>query len=160
MSATTDLDDDLSSEQPAAAADVHLVEFTCPACGDDRSGVLVEHADGDAWVECDECGYRTDPGILDIPTEGMLIEWQEQALRHGQAALECADGSPACSSLATFWCRRLAPELSDFGKTAFLDTVTRPLDGALTRHQREVVLQFGVALRMSPTAINRFLDVV
>lgn len=164
MSATTNLDTDLTDREaaadPTAPTIVRDVQFVCPSCGDDRQGRHVEPPAGDAWVECDHCNYRCDPGVLEIPTEATLTAWHAQALRHAQAALRCADGSPTCSYLAIVWCRRLAPELSPWGKAAFLDDVTRPLDGQLTREQREVVLALGVALQMSPTAINRFLDAV
>ena len=161
MSATMDLDNELSlATDDDTLSVVRAVQFACPSCAEDRSGLHVVAPGGDAWVECRECSYRCDPGVLEIPTEAMLTEWHAQALRHGQAALRCADGSPSCSYLAIVWCRRLAPELSLWGKSAFLDDVTRPLAGSLTRDQREVVLQLGVALQMSPTAINRFLDVV
>ena len=157
MSATIDLHDDLS---PTGTAVVRGVQFACPLCGEDRDGLHVEDPRGSAWVECDVCSYRCDPGVLEIPTAAMLTEWHAQALRHGQAALRCADGSPSCSYLAIVWCRRLAPELSLWGKTAFLDSVARPLAGALNRDQREVVLQLGVALQMPPVAINAVLDAV
>lgn len=160
MSATIDLDDGIAETRVAGAAVVREVRFSCPLCGDDRSGIHVDERGGSAWVECSDCGYRCDPGVLEIPTEAMLAEWHAQALRHGLAALRCADGSPSCSYLAIVWCRRLASELSPWGKTSFLDTVTRPLDGTLTREQREVVVQLGIALQMSPTAINRFLDTI
>lgn len=164
MSATTNLDTELAARDSTADAAsptiVRDVQFVCPSCGDDRAGRHVEPPTGDAWVECDHCNYRCDPGVLEIPTEATLSEWHAQALRHGQAALRCADGSPTCSYLAIVWCRRLAPELSSWGKAAFLDEVTRPLEGLFTREQREVVLELGIALQMSPTAINRFLDAV
>jgi hypothetical protein len=159
MSATMNLHDDLSPTVTGTAV-VRGVQFACPLCGEDRNGLHVEAPSGSAWVECDECSYRCDPGVLEIPTEAMLTEWHAQALRHGQAALRCADGTPSCSYLAIVWCRRLAPELSLWGKTAFLDSVARPLAGTLDRHQREVVLQLGVALQMPPSAINRVLDAV
>lgn len=154
MSATMNLDDDLA---PSQRPITRPVSFVCPLCGDDRDGHHVEHPDGAAWVECDECSYRCDPGVLDIPTAAVLAGWHAQALRHGQTALRCADGSLACSYLAIVWCRRLAPELSAWGKAAFLDTVVRPLGGELDRAQREVVLQLGIALQMAPDAINRVL---
>lgn len=161
MSATMDLRDDRHPTAPAAgSAVVRVVQFACPLCGEDRSGHHVVEPSGSAWVECDECGYRCDPGVLEIPTQAMLAEWHAQALRHGQAAIRCADGTPACSYLAIVWCRRLAPELAPWGKAAFLDRVARPIAGRLDRHQREVVLQLGVALQMSPAAINRVLDAV
>lgn len=161
MSATMDLDNELTCEtDDATLSVVREVRFACPLCGEDRSGLHVDDSGGDAWVECSVCSYRCDPGVLEIPTEAILAEWHTQALRHGQAALRCADGSPSCSYLAIVWCRRLAPELSLWGKTAFLDDVTRPLAGSLTRDQRDVVLQLGVALQMPPTAINRFLDAI
>lgn len=160
MSATIDLEDDLSPTVGNATAVVRGVQFVCPLCGEDRDGLHIQASSGTGWVQCDECGYRCDPGVLEIPTEKTLAEWHAQALRHGQAALHCADGTPACSYLAIVWCRRLAPELSPWGKLAFLDSVTRPLAGSLRRDQREVVLQLGVALQMSPTAINRVLDAV
>lgn len=160
MSATIKLDDDLSPTPSATgAAAVRSVRFACPLCAADRDGLHID-ANGSAWVQCDECSYRCDPGVLQIPTEAMLAEWHAQALRHSQAALRCADGTPSCAYLATVWCRRLAPELSPWGKTAFLDDVARPLAGTLNRDQREVVLQVGVALQMSATAINRILDAV
>jgi hypothetical protein len=159
MSATIDLDDDLSPTAPVnGAAIVRGVRFACPLCGQDRDGLHVRAANGAAWVECDECSYRCDPGVLEIPTEAMLAEWHAQALRHGQAALRCADGTPSCSYLAIVWCRRLAPELSPWGKTSLLDSIARPLAGCLNRDQREVLLQLGIALQMSPSAINRVLD--
>ena len=159
MSATMNLDDTCSSNMTGAgSAAVRGVQFVCPLCGEDRDGSHVEDPAGPAWVQCHECSYRCDPGVLEIPTEAMLAEWHAQALRHGQTALRCADGTPACSYLAIVWCRRLAPELSLWGKTSFLDSVTRPLAGALTREQREVVVQFGVALRMPPASINHALD--
>lgn len=162
MSATMNLDDDLSADDgvgPSAARTAQLrgVRFVCPLCGDDRAGVHVREPDGATWVECDECAYRCDPGILEIPTAAELAQWHAQALRHGQAALRCADGSPTCGYLATVWCRRLASELSLWGKSSFLDSVTRPVAGTLTRDQREVVVQLGVALRMPPSAINQVL---
>lgn len=164
MSATIDLDDELSPRTDRVAyrgrVVVREVEFVCPLCAEDRPGRHVDHPDGDAWVECADCGYRCGPEVLEIPTEATLLEWHGQALRHGQAALRCADGSPSCSYLAIVWCRRLAPELSPWGKAAFLDAVTRPLAGTLTRHQREVVLELGIALQMPATAINRFLDAI
>jgi hypothetical protein len=111
-------------------------------------------------VQCNECSYQCDPGVLEIPTEAMLAEWHAQALRHGQAALRCADGTATCSYLAIVWCRRLAPELSLWGKTAFLDNVARPLAGNLNPEQREVLVSLGVALRMPPAAINVLLDTI
>lgn len=162
MSATTNLD----RHRPSSAirengtAVARAVRFVCPACGDDRDGLHVHDRDTESWVQCTACSYRCDPGVLQIPTEAMLAEWHAQALRHGQAALRCADGTPSCSYLAIVWCRRLAPELSLWGKTAFLDTVARPLAGELTREQRDVLVHLGVALRMPATAINRVLDTV
>jgi hypothetical protein len=159
MSATMNLDGELlPGRTSAVTAVVRGVEFACPLCGDDRTGSHVEDPAGSAWVECHECSYRCDPGVLEIPTESMLAEWHAQALRHGQTALRCADGTPSCSYLAIVWCRRLAPELSLWGKTSFLDHVARPLAGSLTREQREVVVQLGVALHMPPAAINHVLD--
>lgn len=160
MSATMNLDGELATTTDTESSLVRDVRFACPSCAEDRDGRLVADADGTRRVVCDECGYRCDPGVLEIPTEAMLTEWHAQALRHGQTALRCADGSPSCSYLAIVWCRRLAPELSPWGKTSFLDAVVRPVEGELTREQREVLLQLGVALRMSPTAINRFLDAI
>lgn len=161
MSATMDLRDDRSPAAPATgSAVVRGVQFACPLCGEDRSGLHVTDSTGSAWVECDECSYRCDPGVLEIPTEALLAEWHAQALRHGQAAIRCADSTPACSYLAIVWCRRLAPELSPWGKAAFLDRVARPIAGRLDRHQREVVLQLGMALQMPPAAINSVLDAV
>ncbi|MFP5487719.1 MAG: hypothetical protein ACLGHQ_05380 [Acidimicrobiia bacterium] len=136
------------------------VEFVCPSCGADRDGLHVHDPRGASWVQCNTCSYRCDPGVLEIPTEAVLAEWHAQAVRHSQTALRCADGTRSASYLAIVWCRRLAPELSLWGKAAFLDTVTRPLDGALTRSQREVVVELGAALRMPPTAINRVLDTI
>lgn len=160
MSATINLHDDLSPTASATGSTVvRSVRFACPLCAVDRDGRHID-ANGSAWVECDECSYRCDPGVLQIPTEAMLAEWHAQALRHGRTALRCADGTPSCSYLAIVWCRRLAPELSPWGKTAFLDDVTRPLAGTMNRDQREIVLQLGVALQMAPTAINRILDAV
>ena len=159
MSATMNLDDELSpGTRTTGSATVRSVRFVCPLCGEDRDGTHVEDPAGSEWVQCDECSYRCDAGVLEIPTEAMLTEWHAQALRHGQTALRCADGTPACSYLAIVWCRRLAPELSLWGKVSFLDTVFRPLAGGLTREQREVVLQLGVALQMPPSAINHVLD--
>ena len=157
MSTTIDLSDDLS---PNGTPIVRCVQFVCPLCGDDRDGLHVREPEGSAWVECGDCSYRCDPGVLQIPTEAMLAEWHTQALRHGQAALRCADGTTSCSYLAIVWCRRLAPELSPWGKSAFLHNVARPLAGDLNRDQREVVLQLGVALQMPPAAINAVLDAV
>ena len=164
MSATINLDDDLSPMvSPTASATgsavVRSVRFVCPLCALDRDGLHIE-VNGSGWVQCDECSYRCDPGVLQIPTETMLAEWHAQALRHSQAALRCADGTPSCSYLAIVWCRRLAHELSPWGQVAFLDDVTRPVAGTMDRNQREVVLQLGVALQMTPTAINRVLDAV
>lgn len=159
MSATMDLDDDLSHHRSTAvAAGTRRVSFVCPFCGDDRAGAHVVDPSGAEWVDCDECSYRCDAGVLDIPTEATLAEWHSHAVRHARTALRCADGTPACSYLAIVWCRRLAPELSPWGKASFLETVTRPLAGALTREQRAVVLQLGIALHMPPSAINRLLD--
>jgi hypothetical protein len=160
MSATTHLRDRHDRAPGAGSAVVRGVRFVCPLCGEDRDGLHVAETGGAGWVECNDCSYRCDPGVLEIPTEATLAEWHAQALRHGQAALRCADGTPHCSYLATVWCRRLAPELSLWGKAAFLDHVVRPIAGRLDRHQRDVVLQLGVALKMSPIAINRLLDAV
>ena len=160
MSATTNLD----RHRPAVVREsgttvARAVRFVCPVCGDDRDGLHVQDAAA-SWVQCNTCSYRCDPGVLQIPTEAMLATWHAQALRHGQTALRCADGTPSCSYLAIVWCRRLAPELSLWGKTAFLDSVARPLAGDLTPEQRDVLVHLGVALRMPATAINRLLDTV
>ena len=89
---------------------------------------------------CPLCGADRDGSYVEDPS--------------GTAWVQCHE----CSYLAIVWCRRLAPELSLWGKTSFLDNVTRPVAGALTREQREVVVQLGVALQMPPASINHVLD--
>lgn len=154
MSATIDILAD-RHDRPAV---LRAVEFVCPLCGDDRSGTHVTDATGTDWVECDTCSYRCDAGVLEIPTQAMLASWYAQALRHGREALRCADWTPAGSYLATVWCRRLAPELSPWGKTAFLDAVARPLTGSLTPAHRQVIIDLGIALQMPAATINDVLD--
>ena len=154
MSATIDI----LAERHDRPAVLRSVEFVCPLCGEDRSGTHVADADGAEWVECDTCSYRCDVGVLEIPTQAVLSSWYAQALRHGREALRCADGSAAGSYLAIVWCRRLAPELSAWGKSAFLDAVARPLAGTLTPAQRQVMVDLGIALQMSAAAINGVLD--
>lgn len=155
MSATMNLETTLEVQaQPTAGGNVHYV---CPSCGDERTGVHVRPEAGQAWVQCDECSYRSHPDVLKIPTEAQLAEWYAHAVRHGVTAVRCADGNPACSYLAVVWCRRLADELSVVGKIGYLDRVARPLTGTITNHQREVVLELGVALRLPPTALNDLL---
>ena len=162
MSATTNLenlDPSTVPDDPSHGTTVaHAVQFVCPSCGEDRDGLHLRRPDGTSWVQCNTCSYRCGPGVLEIPTQAVLEEWHTQALRHGQTALHCADGTPSCSYLAIVWCRRLAPELSLWGKTAFLDAVTRPFVGTLTRAQRAVVVELGAALQMPATTINRVLD--
>jgi hypothetical protein len=169
MSATTNLDhSDRTTRSDAASAGAsaggttiaRAVEFVCPSCGEDREGLHVTEPDSTSWVQCNTCSYRCDPGVLEIPTEAVLAEWHAQALRHSQTALRCADGTPSCSYLAIVWCRRLAPELSLWGKAAFLDSVVRPLAGSLTRAQRGVVIELGAALHMPAATINHLLDAV
>lgn len=164
MSATTNLQHIDRTARPDGSSDgttvARAVEFVCPSCGEDREGLHVREADGTAWVQCNTCSYRCDPGVLEIPTEAVLAAWHAQALRHGRTALHCADGTPSCSYLAIVWCRRLAPELSLWGKAAFLDSVIRPLAGSLTREQRAVVIELGAALQMPATTINRVLDAI
>lgn len=164
MSATTNLDRHAiraaSDSRPDGAPPVvRPVRFVCPSCATDRDGAHVHDSSG-TWVECHACAYRCDPGVLDIPTEAVLAEWYAQARRHARTAMHCADGTQTCAVLAAVWCRRLAPELTLWGKTAFLDTVAQPFAGELDRDRREVLVELGVALGMPATAINRVLDTV
>lgn len=154
MSATMNLEDVQRTETTV----VTPVQFVCPRCGDDRPGVHVRHHDESEWVDCDECSYRCDTGVLAIPTEAVLAEWYSLAVRHGLAAMRCADGTPTCSYLAIVWCRRLAPELTLFGKLGFLDRVARPLVGTLTHEQRKVVRDLGVALQIPAAHLNDLLS--
>ena len=161
VSATTDLQTERTRPRAGSPTTIgRPVELACPLCGQDRTGRHVRPTDAaaDAWVECDECGYRCDVGVLDIPTESALAGMRAQAIRHAAAALRSADGTPSGSYLAVVWCRRLAPELSHWGKRSFLDGIVGPMGRPLTLAQRAVVVDLGVALRLDAAAINACLD--
>jgi hypothetical protein len=156
MSATINIQEPVRTETTV----INAVRFVCPRCGDDRDGIHAHGVAGDTWVECHDCAYRCDSGVLGIPTETTLNEWYSQAMRHGRTAIRCADGTPACSYLAIVWCRRLAPELTMAGKLAYLNRVARPLAGTLTDNQRSVLLQLGVALKLPAPHLNAALAAV
>ena len=51
-------------------------------------------------------------------------------------------GAKTCSLLALVWCRRLAPELTPWGKVAFLDATVRHPDRPLTCDHRRLTARF------------------
>jgi predicted RNA-binding Zn-ribbon protein involved in translation (DUF1610 family) len=133
------------------------VVLVCPVCGEERTGRLIRGDAGGDAVECGRCAYRTDPGVLEIPTEAMLTDWRAQAVRHARISVRCADASASASYLAVVWCRRLACELIPWGKSSLLDEVLHPIGADLTDAQRCVVLDLGIALGARADDINRVL---
>lgn len=135
---------------------VRLVEFVCPRCGDERHGAHVDD-DGVTYVECDVCEGQFDTSVLRVPTRARLATWRDDARLHGDTALRCADGVHGCSYLALASCRRLASEMTPFGKTRLLDELVRSVDDDLTAAQRGIVVELGVALGLPAPAINGLL---
>jgi hypothetical protein len=71
------------------------VSLVCPRCGDDSDGTVLDMqrwyyvwgvptlplAKLESVVECDECGYQSGLGLLEIPTADMLAARLEVAMR-------------------------------------------------------------------------------
>lgn len=134
------------------------VRFACARCGNERPGSVVGTPGIDLTVICRTCGRQSDEGVLDVPTESLLASWRAQALQHARSALRSAARGETCSLLALVWCRRLAPELTPWGKVAFLDATVRHLDRPLTCDHRRVLVEIGVALQMTAPAVNGFIE--
>lgn len=131
-----------------------LVDFVCPRCGDERTGAHVDGDDGVTYVECDDCGGELDSSVLRTPTRARLAGWRDDAVLHGNTALQCADGVHGCSYLALASCRRLAPEMTVFGTSRLLRELIGSVGGRLTPAQRGVAVELGVALGLPAPAIN------
>ncbi len=86
--------------------------FVCPRCGLDRGGAVIEPqrwftvmelpivplATLEQVVRCDECDYRCDLGVLDIPTSEVLAMYLDEALRHSVATIvRAAGGVPSAT---------------------------------------------------------------
>jgi transcription elongation factor Elf1 len=154
MSAVSNLDEFAERRIPPATMLFRLVDFVCPRCGDERTGAHVDGDDGTSYVECDVCRNEFDPSVLRIPTQAVLEIWRDDAVLHGNTALRCADGIHGCSYLALASCRRLAPEMTVFGKTRLLTELIDSVGGELTPAQRSIAVELGVALGLPAAAIN------
>lgn len=153
MSAVTRLSGPIAEPTAPTTTLFRLVEFVCPRCGDERTGAHVDGALG-TYVECDECGSELDSSVLRIPTRAVIATWRDDAVLHGNTALLCADGIHGCSYLALASCRRLAPEMTGFGKTRLLTQLIGSVGSELTPAQRGIAVELGVALGLPATAIN------
>lgn len=131
-----------------------LVEFVCPRCGDERSGAHVDGDDGETYVACDDCGSDLDPSVLRVPTRARLATWRDDAALHGATALQSADGIHGCSYLALASCRRLAPEMTPFGKSRLLRELIASVGGRPTPAQQAIAVELGVALGLPAAAVN------
>lgn len=154
MSAVMSLGEQSSGRGTPATTLFRLVEFVCPRCGDERSGAHVDGDDGSTYVACDRCGAEHDPSVLRVPTNAKLETWRSDAELHGATALQSADGIHGCSYLALASCRRLAPEMTRFGKGRLLRQLLSSVGGRLTPAQHDIAVELGAALGLPPAAVN------
>ena len=77
------------------------VEFVCPRCGGDRSGVVLEaqrwfcllgvrvvpSAMLDPMVECEACGHRSSTAVLEVLTSAALTACLAEAMRRSVASV-------------------------------------------------------------------------
>lgn len=143
---------------------VGRARFVCPRCGVDRDGAelqpqrwctvlgvpMLPLAMLERVIECDQCGYQCDLGVLEIPTSDVLSAYLSDAVRHSVATIVRAGGIPSAETRAaavaavrgegqeydderfdqdlvglddidtTDRLRRLDPELTAHGKQGFL----------------------------------------
>lgn len=153
MSAAMSLHDEIAPKVSTTVL-FRLVEFVCPRCGDERTGVHVDGNDGTAHVQCDECRHEHPVSVLAVPTRARLEAWRADAVHRGNVALRSADGVHGCSYLAIASCRRLRDDLTGPGKLRLLDEIARSIGDDLHPAQRAMLAELGVALGLPAGAIN------
>ena len=161
---------------------IRQVEFVCPRCGVDRTGVIVDqqrwyHLGGvpviplatiDGAVHCDDCGHRAGLGVLEVLTANALTQCLATAMRYSAAAMvkaSVADGDGITMEMLDevfdlmlvsgyeYDEMTLASDMTDVDDDA-LAAALRPLIEELTPHGKQGFLHRMVAIALADGALT------